>query len=169
MLTKTFFSLMREKTKTNPRRAQCVRQRCTTSMTWTNQTTRGKYPCMSSGDQQSFIRGDFAQLALFDRKGTPPAYLLLPTNGTRFTYVTREDSWPSLELCIPLNCCKCTVFAMNKSQNQNVLATFSRVVKCICLSFFSLFTDRSNRFPYPYTSIYILQLKKWSPFHIPEA
>ena len=118
---------MREKTNTNPRRAQCVRQRCTTSMTWTNQTTRGKYPCMSSGDQQSFIRGDFAQLALFDRKGTPPVYLLLPTNDTRFTYVTRKDSWPSLELCILLNCCKCTVFAMNRSQNQKVLATFSRV------------------------------------------
>ena len=39
---------------------------------------------------------------IFDRKATPFVYLLL-TNGTPF-------HTPSLKPCIPLNCCKCTVF-----------------------------------------------------------
>ena len=38
----------------------------------------------------------------FSRKRYPFVYLLL-TNGTPFTY-------PCLELCIPFNCCECTVF-----------------------------------------------------------
>ena len=108
VLTKTFFSLMLSASRGVLRLSPwLIKPR--------EERTHAGHRCMSWGDQQSFIRGGSAQrshsfLPFFDRKGTPLVYLLLPTNGTRFTYVTREDSWPSLELCIPLNCCKCTVF-----------------------------------------------------------
>ena len=81
------------------------------------ESTNAGHRYMSSGDQQSIFwgeappKGSYSILfTIFDTKGTPLVFLLLPTNGTPFTYVTREDSWPSLELCIHLNCCKCTVF-----------------------------------------------------------
>ena len=61
------------------------------------------------GTQQIFIRGGSAPRSNplliyipFSRKRYSFVYLLL-TNGTPFTY-------PCLELCIPFNCCKCTVF-----------------------------------------------------------
>ena len=39
---------------------------------------------------------------------------------------------PSLELCFPFNCCKCTVIKyMKQSQNQNVFSTFFTVTKSI--------------------------------------
>ena len=52
--------------------------------------------CMSSWDQQSFIQGGSAQrskplFTIFDSKGTPLLYLLLPTNGTPFTYVAKRE------------------------------------------------------------------------------
>ena len=114
---------------------------------------------MSSDWSIKFIPGCSAQrsnsfFTIFWQKTYPFVYLLLPSNGTRFTYVTREDSWPtSLELCIPLNCCKCTVFIdlWKNHKTKPFWGTFSRVVKCICLSFFSLFTDRSDRLPYSFT------------------
>ena len=59
------------------------------------ESTHAGHRCMSSGDQQSFIRGGSAQrskplFTIFDKKGTLPFYLLLPTNGTRFTYVAKR-------------------------------------------------------------------------------
>ena len=61
------------------------------------------------GTQQIFIRGGSAPRSNplpiyipFSRKRYSFVYLLL-TNGTPFTY-------PCLELCIPFNCCECTVF-----------------------------------------------------------
>ena len=57
-----------------------------------------------------------------------------------------------LELCIPFNYCYCTVFNIQLNhKNQNVFSTYFTVLKCV-LAFLGLFTDRNDRFSYPFIS-----------------
>ena len=71
--------------------------------------------------------------------------------------VPLSHNYLSLELCIPFNCCKCTVFkilkiSMNDSKTTMFLDFFT-ALKCICLPFLGLFTDRNDKFcTFPYTS-----------------
>ena len=84
---------------------------------------------------------------IFMKKVPLFVYVLL-TNGTPF-------HTPSLELCIPFNCCKSARLS-NRNQSQKLNLTFSRLYKAlkfICYPFWGPFTDPNDRFPYPF--IYI--------------
>ena len=105
---------------------------------------------MPGGTQQSFIRGDFAP------RSTPlPFYI--PFWGENavlsHTFFWQKDPFhiPSLELCIPLNCCTRTVFFTAVNASVRTLGFFLRMKWQIFLTF------------------YILQLVKSLPFHILEA
>ena len=101
VLTKTFFSSMRKKNRVDKQihvvrtASRGVLRLSPGLIKLREESTHAGHRCMSSGDQQSFIRGGSAQrskplFTIFDKKGTLPFYLLLPTNGTRFTYVAKR-------------------------------------------------------------------------------
>ena len=91
-------------------------------------------------------------------KGSPFVYLLL-TNGTPFTYLL----WNFTSL-LPGVKCGCLTFKYEKITKPQRFLDFFTAIKRVSL--LGLFTNRNDRFPYPF---HILQLVKWSPFHIPEA
>ena len=65
---------------------------------------------------------------------------------------------PCLELCNPFNCWKCTVF---KIWINHKTRTFSRLFlshKRHLLALLNLFTDRNDRFPYPF-----ICFNNWNP------
>ena len=86
-------------------------------------------------------------------------------------YIRFVGNWyplfiPSLELCIPFNCCKFT-FPLNINLKNHKTRKLSRI-KSFCSPFWSLWS-----FYRPKTQIFlpfhILQLEKALPFQIPEA
>ena len=99
-----------------------------------------------------------------------------------FIYHFWEKRYPlhisSLELFFPVNSRKCNDFKIcrdkcrslwppDKSQNSNVLSTFSQPLNAISLAMLGLSqTERNDRFPHVF---HILHLVKSLPFHIPEA
>ena len=123
--------------------------------------------------QQSFIRGGsdprsnpwpFYKLFL-TKKGTPVIYLLL-TNGIPFTYLIKN--FASLSTAVNALSSKTWI-------NPHKTRTFSRLFhrdKMHLVTLLCPFTDRNNRFPYPfiffnkcnpYTFIY-LNREKGTPF-----
>ena len=107
------------------------------------------------GTQQSFIWGgppllEVGPLILLyancDRQGIPFEYLLLINLNLLYPIHMH-----SLELCIPLNCCRWCINKMHKSQEfkMNQLAPP-----------LSLLSDQNGKIPYPsYTSTY--QYRQW--------
>ena len=89
-----------------------------------------------------------------DRKGTPFVYLPL-TNSTPFTYLHC-----SLELCIPYNCCKYTVFT--KPDNFH---DFFPAMSFFCSPFRSFYRSKWQIS----LTFQILQQVKSLPFHTPGA
>ena len=82
-------------------------------------------------------------------------------------------SVPCLELCIPFNCCKCTLYIRTDIKPERVLSGLFTAItemqytkirdvylqaprKCICKSFqermvlLGFFTDQNDRIPYPF-------------------
>ena len=98
------------------------------------------------------------------------AYPTLPPWKASFIYhfgqkrypfcIPSNDKWypfhtNSLELYVPFNYCKCTVFKMWMNDSKTTMfLNFFTALKCICLPFLGLFTDLINgKFPtLPYTS-----------------
>ena len=91
---------------------------------------------------------------IFDGKGTPVAGIHIPS----------IDKWYSfhelfIELCIPINCCKWTVFKIwINHKTRMFFSTISQPKKFICKPFWFFFTDRNDRFPYP-----LRYFNKWNP------
>ena len=78
-------------------------------------------------------------------------YLLL-TNDAPFTNFF-------IALCIPINCCKWTVFKIwINHKTRMFFSTISQPKKFICKPFWFFFTDRNDRFPYP-----LRYFNKWNP------
>ena len=67
---------------------------------------------------------------IYHEKGTPFVYLLL-TNGSSFHI-------PCLELCVPFNCCKCTVIYVIGNHKNRTFSRLYKAIKSICQSFFAL-------------------------------
>ena len=67
-----------------------------------------------------------------------------------------------LDLCIPLNCCKCTVFKIwinHKTRPLTVYsAQFHSHCHSICAPFSDFFPNRNDSFPYPF-----IYFNKWNP------
>ena len=101
------------------------------------------------GTQQSFTRGGSAPrsnplpfyIPFLIEKGLPLVYPLL-ADGTSLTYV------PSLENCIPLNCCNCPVFKIWINYKPERYVDF---------------------FHSPFGPFYQPKWQSSPPFHIPEA
>ena len=68
-------------------------------------------------------------------------------------------SLPSLEHCIPFNCCECTALKYEKNTKTGNFLTFLQPL-------LGLYKDGMTNFP---TQFFILQIVKSQPFHIPEA
>ena len=85
-------------------------------------------------------------------------------------YIRFVGNWyplfiPSLELCIPFNCCKFT-FPLNINLKNHKTRKLSRIKSSVAhFDHFDHFTDRKQIF----LAFHILQLVKALPFHIPEA
>ena len=102
------------------------------------------------GSQQSFILGGSAP------KSNPPypekVPLCIPSvgNGTPFT---------CLELCIPLNCCKSTVFKIwINHKTRPFTQLFSQPCNASVRPFYGFFTKRNDSFPCP-----LIYFNKWNP------
>ena len=125
---------------------------------------KGKIVFPERSAQQRFKREGTAprsnpsKKTIYDWKGSPFVYLLL-TNGTPFTYLL----WNFTSL-LPGVKCGCLTFKYEKITKPERFLDFFTAIKRVYL--LGLFTNRNDRFPYPF---HILQLVKWSPFHIPEA
>ena len=79
-----------------------------------------------------------------------------------FTYLLLTDHWypfhiPSLELCIPFNCCEYTVF-----KTEHFL-DFLTAIKCICWPIWAFLQTEIQIS----LLFHILLLEKSLPFHIP--
>ena len=109
--------------------------------------------------QQSFIRGlalpwgptPYTFVHHFWQKGTPFMYLLL-TNGTLFI--------PSLENCIPLNCCKCAflkIWILPVITKPERFLDFFTAIKFICYPFWAFLPTEMTNFP-------TLSYLSWYPF-----
>ena len=79
------------------------------------------------------------------------------------------DKWhpfpiPCLELCIPFNCCECTVFLTGINQKSRAFSRLYKAIKYIHWAF-RIF----HRPKWQISSPFILQRVKSLPFHLPEA
>ena len=104
-----------------------------------------------------------------------------PTPSPQFIYhfwhrgypfrIPSTDKWipshiPSMDLCIPFNCDKCSVFKyVINHKSEYFLSTFPQLYEVHLVALLGLFIDRKDRFPYPF----IIEVKSLPPFHIPEA
>ena len=99
---------------------------------------------------------------IFDGKGTPVAGIHIPS----------IDKWYSfhelfIELCIPINCCKWTVFKIwINHKTRMFFSTISQPKKFICKPFWFFFNWSKWQISLP---SHILQQVKSRYFHIPEA
>ena len=99
------------------------------------------------GTQESFIQGGF-----FPRSNHLPFYIPISTEQVPFRRPS-IDKWylfhiPSLELFIPLNCCKHTVFEIWINHKTTTFSRrFSLQPKMQLLALLGLSTDRNDRFP----------------------
>ena len=66
---------------------------------------------------------------------------------------------PGLELCLPLNCCKCIVFKIWINHKTRTFSRLFHTHKTHLLALLGLSTDRQDKFPYPF-----IYFNKWDPF-----
>ena len=66
---------------------------------------------------------------------------------------------PSLELCIPLDCCKCTVFKIRTNHKTRPFThLFSQACNASVSPFWAFLPYRNGSFPYPF-----IYFNKWNP------
>ena len=79
---------------------------------------------------------------IFGRKRTPFVYLLL-TNGAPFT----GHIFPTLELSISSNYCKCTFFKVWMNLKLECFLNIFTAIKCVCYFFWVFFWTKMTEFP----------------------
>ena len=57
---------------------------------------------------------------------------------------------PIIELCIPFNCCKCTVWIWMNHKTTTFSRLFHSHASVSSCGVLGLFTDQNDRFPYPF-------------------
>ena len=129
------------------------------------------------GTRQSFILGGSAPMLTCDQaffffsslkqKTCPTPYISFIYHFWQISYpfrITSIDKWfpfrmPGLELCLPLNCCKCIVFKIWINHKTRTFSRLFHTHKTHLLALLGLSTDRHDKFPYPF-----IFFNKWDPF-----
>ena len=121
------------------------------------------------GGQKRFIRGSSGA-----RSNPLPFYEPFLTHWQKKFPLCIPSIIPSLELCIPFNCCKLNALSLKQWINLKMRERFSRIFlsqKMNLLAFLSLFTNQNGRFPYSFISeiptlsqIHIAEVRKSYPF-----
>ena len=112
--------------------------------------TRKNRPYNPGDTQQMFVRGGSAP------RSNPLPFYQYHFLRKRYPFrITSIDQWypfhiPCIELCIPFNCCKCTVFYIGINHKNRTVSRRYKAKQFICLALLGPFTDPNDRFPYPF-------------------
>ena len=129
------------------------------------------------GTRQSFILGGSAPMLTCDQaffflvsqtknmSNPLPFYISfltdkLPVSHTFYwQMIPLPRRMPGLELCLPLNCCKCIVFKIWINHKTRTFSRLFHTHKTHLLALLGLSTDRQDKFPYSF-----IYFNKWDPF-----